>query len=280
MSRPKPTVLLNDLGHDINHGYFVYALRDGREPAPFYIGKASYASRPFDHIREAQSGESSNKHKINKINKIAREGVTLVIDIVFWSEDEQSTLLEEMRLIEKYGRRDKETGCLTNLTDGGDGISGYKHTDTAKTRISESLKARPQNIRDEAANKLRGRASGMAGKTHSDTTKRQISESLKTSRSFQESMANMPRTGSDNSFYGKKHSQDSKQAMSDWKKTNYQGENNPFYGKQHSPETKQKFSENNPAKRPEVKEKISKALKGRPWSEARRQAHNKRKTHV
>jgi hypothetical protein len=46
----------------------------------------------------------------------------------------------EIALIHCLGRKDLGTGCLRNLTDGGDGISGYEHTEDAKRRISESNK--------------------------------------------------------------------------------------------------------------------------------------------
>jgi hypothetical protein len=46
----------------------------------------------------------------------------------------------EIALIYCLGRKDQGTGCLRNLTDGGDGISGYVHTEEAKQRIRQSNK--------------------------------------------------------------------------------------------------------------------------------------------
>jgi hypothetical protein len=55
----------------------------------------------------------------------------------------------EMFYIKYYGRLNNHTGILVNLTDGGDGIKGYKHTDETKdflrklktgNKMSESTK--------------------------------------------------------------------------------------------------------------------------------------------
>lgn len=43
----------------------------------------------------------------------------------------------EIALIEEYGRRDLNIGTLVNLTDGGDGALGFKHSKEAKERLSQ-----------------------------------------------------------------------------------------------------------------------------------------------
>lgn len=280
MSRPKPTVLFEKHEYDLSMGYFVYELRDSRNTLPFYVGKSNRESRPLDHIREAITESSGNKLKTNTINKIIRDDASIVINFVFWSIHEKDTLAEEQRLIKFYGRRDIGTGPLVNLTDGGEGTSGYTHSNESKEKISNALRTRSIDVRKKAADKLKGKPSGMTGKKHTDETKITISTSVQNSESFKEAMNSRKCSGSDNSFYGKTHTETAKEAMSSWKKENYKKENNPFYGKKHKPETIKSFSENNPAKRQDVKDKISKALKGRPWSEARRNACRKEKSDV
>ena len=63
----------------------------------------------------------------------------------------------EIILVNYYGRQNLGTGILVNLTDGGDGCDGLKHSDETKKRISEKL----------------------IGTTISDDRKRQISKRLK-----------------------------------------------------------------------------------------------------
>ena len=96
-----------------------------------------------------------------------------------------------------------------NFTDGGDGISGYKHTEESKRKISEALK---------------GENNPNYGKTLSKETRKKISETLK---------------GENHQMYGKTHSEETKKKMSEALK----GENNPMLGKKHSKEARKKISE-------------------------------------
>lgn len=57
-------------------------------------------------------------------------------------ETEQDVLTAEIFLISYYGRKDVGTGVLRNLTDGGDGVAGHRHTLEARQKISRSKKGR------------------------------------------------------------------------------------------------------------------------------------------
>lgn len=48
----------------------------------------------------------------------------------------------EKFLISFYGRKDLGTGCLRNLTNGGEGVSGLRHSSETKLKLSRASKGR------------------------------------------------------------------------------------------------------------------------------------------
>jgi hypothetical protein len=98
--------------------FYVYQLRDPRSELPFYIGKG-FGRRAWHHIRNIDY-----THKSNTIQKILREGYEVQVEILQDNLTEESAFELEIQLISKYGRRDLGTGCLTNLTAGGEGVVG------------------------------------------------------------------------------------------------------------------------------------------------------------
>jgi len=112
-----------------------------------------------------------------------------------------------------------------NLTLGGFGSIGYKHTKETKKKIS-------------IANG--GKRSSWYGKRHSEETKKRMSESHKGKKLSEETKRKLSEAlkGEKNPFYGKHHSEKMKMEMSELQS----GENHPFYGRGHSDETKRKMS--------------------------------------
>lgn len=111
-----------------------------------------------------------------------------------------------------------------NLTYGGDGCSGFKHSEETKKKISDAHKGkntgqRPDWVRRKISEGHKGQKPtyGHLGKKHSEETKRLLSDINK---------------GKPGKFKGKHHSEESKKKMSDAHK-----------GKKLSEETKRKMSE-------------------------------------
>tara|TARA_B110000285_G_scaffold207034_1_gene246072 strand:+ start:123 stop:737 length:615 start_codon:yes stop_codon:yes gene_type:complete len=96
----------------------------------------------YQYLREDQTPYYIGKGSTNRIN----EGHALPIPIkerrVMIAENlsEQAAFDLEIELIAKYGRKDLGTGILRNLTDGGDGASGYRYTEERKQDYSKRMK--------------------------------------------------------------------------------------------------------------------------------------------
>ncbi|MBC8427376.1 MAG: hypothetical protein H8D97_00645 [Proteobacteria bacterium] len=176
----------------MNNNFYVYALYDPDEEEPFYIGKG-HGDRAQDST--TLSGSGGSIYKKRKINKILSKGKKIEIDYIEWNLTEQRAFEVEIESISFYGRK-INGGCLTNLTDGGDGPSGHIHSDEHKRKISNSMKGiirtkeHTENLRqlqlgkiipEETKKKIsntsiskgsnKGINNGFFGKTHSDETK-------------------------------------------------------------------------------------------------------------
>jgi len=101
---------------------------------PFYIGKGS-GKRCYNHITRMLE-KRYNPIKGNKISRIQKECLKDPIIIKFKDglSHKDAYLLEE-DMIKTIGRIDKNTGPLTNLTDGGDGVSNV--SDKTKQKLRE-----------------------------------------------------------------------------------------------------------------------------------------------
>lgn len=65
--------------------------------------------------------------------------VEIVLDDLTWEE----ACKKEKEFIKLYGRK-KSGGTLCNLTDGGEGILGYKHSPQSLAKLHEGYKKRPR----------------------------------------------------------------------------------------------------------------------------------------
>lgn len=114
--------------------FYVYEIIDPFTNLPFYVGKGTL-NRCYDHLKNLDS----KSHKNNKIRKILDSGNQVIIRKVFWTDNEQEAFTEEKRLILLYGRKNIKTGMLTNLTNGGEGVSGWIMSNKQRMKISKRV---------------------------------------------------------------------------------------------------------------------------------------------
>lgn len=102
---------------------------------PFYIGIGS----------DTNYSRAYSIQKRNNIwNKIATKSdyeVEILLDNITWNQ----ACIKEKEFILLYGRKDLNTGILSNLTDGGEGTYGHILSQESKKLISNKLKGRKLN---------------------------------------------------------------------------------------------------------------------------------------
>ena len=112
---------------------------------PFYIGKGK-SNRVSAHEKETRAFNKGktwngiNTLKINTINKIWNQSDQVFYQLDSWHDTSEIAGKREIELVEQYGKRINETGCLTNIRDGGDVLSEddcKRISDSVKTYIAE-----------------------------------------------------------------------------------------------------------------------------------------------
>ena len=147
----------------MNNKYYTYAyLREDR--TPYYIGKGK-GKRVYEKRRRTKPPKDQSR-------------------IIFLKQNltEEEAFKHEIYMIAVFGRKDLETGILRNRTDGGDGVSGYKHTEKTKILISNSHKGK--KLTEEHRKKVGDSLRGKKRKHLSCETKKKLSLSLKGRKSW------------------------------------------------------------------------------------------------
>lgn len=152
----------------------------------------------YGYSRKLPIGKAIEKYGWDNFNhKIVAEGL-----------DEVSAKEMERNLIESLKTQNREFGY--NLTDGGDGINGYKHSDSTRKKLSEA--AQRQN--------RYGERNPNYGHKWSDEKRNQLSEARKKENLSQETLKKMSDAASKrmkeaNPFKGKHHTEEVKRIISE-----------------------------------------------------------------
>lgn len=131
----------------------------------FYIGKGSK--------KRAYSFYKRSNHWNNIVSKYGNPTVAILVEV----ETEKEAFKHEIKLIAKYRN---EGIKLCNKTDGGEGTSGYKHTDIQRENNRQARLGKPTwnkgvPCREETKLKIREIKLGKVGKLHTLETKIAIS---------------------------------------------------------------------------------------------------------
>jgi len=209
--------------------YYVYSyLRE--DLSPYYIGKGT-RGRAY----------ASANHRIKAPKE--KERIHILKDNL--TEDEAYDL--EKLYIKMFGRVDLGTGILRNLSDGGEGPTGYKTTPEQRRKIALSRMGEKhplygvspsEETKEKQRQALQGRFVGeknpMYNQTHTEENRKKISDRHKGVPKSEEHKRKIAEANK-----GKVNSEETRRKISEANK----GRQSSFLGKTHTEETKKKISE-------------------------------------
>lgn len=135
---------------------YIYALIDPNTKAFRYIGRSvSPKARLYSHLSKCEEGKT---HCHRWIKSLKRKGQQPIMEVI-----EQATPKNYQEREAHWIRVYRNLGApLTNLSDGGDGALGTKHTAEARKRMSEYAKStgRKPALTPEIIEKRRKKALG------------------------------------------------------------------------------------------------------------------------
>lgn len=192
----------------MNNKYYTYAyLREDR--TPYYIGKGE-GNRAYSKYHNVPLPKDRNR-------------------IIFLKKNltEEEAFRHETYLIAVLGRKDLGTGILRNLTDGGEGVSGYKHNQERLEKMSKAhignQNRKGHKHTEETKRKLSEAQRGKIGYKHTEETKRKMSELKKGKSLGPKSEEHKKKIGA--AHKGKKVSEETKRKISESRKKLFNNRN-------------------------------------------------------
>lgn len=169
--------------------YYVYKITNSSN-GKFYVGKTNdLQKRWYNHVYCALV-EKEKTHFYNAIRKYGAKN--FLVEVIEEHELEEQALEREMYWIDTLKSNDRVIGY--NITNGGEGTSGLKHTEetkrkiavahlgkkhSKKTKMSMSVAHKGKVLSSETKNKISqanvGENNGMYGKTISEETRNKLS---------------------------------------------------------------------------------------------------------
>jgi hypothetical protein len=128
---------------------------------PFYIGISNSNKSYY------RADKKDRNNLWSKITSKTKYIVEILLDDLSWEQ----ACEKEKEFIKLYGRINNNTGILTNLTDGGEGVLGYTFSEEQRKKLSESHKGKPNN---------------QLGRTHSEESRKKMSFAQKNKKPITE----------------------------------------------------------------------------------------------
>ncbi len=119
--------------------YYIYVYLDPRKVGKYCYSDVCFTFEPFymgkGKDRRWKRIDNRTKYFKNKINKIRQSGLEPIVFKLYENLNENESFEKEINLINEIKKINQK--ILLNMTDGGDGSSGYKHTKNSKKLMSE-----------------------------------------------------------------------------------------------------------------------------------------------
>jgi len=117
--------------------FYIYVYLDPRRSGQYNYGSYEFEYEPFyvGKGKDDRINDKKNNHCEYKINKIRGLGFETIRRRIIENIEENYSFELEKKLIKLIGRENLKEGPLTNETDGGEGSSGYKHTEETLEKL-------------------------------------------------------------------------------------------------------------------------------------------------